>query len=203
MYEAKKFDSIRELDGISEKTMTEHYKLYEGYVKKSNEILEKLKSVDKSSANQTYSDLRELKLELSFALGGVKNHEVYFGHLGGNGGEPQGTLAEQIEKDFGSFKAFQEDMKQTGISARGWVWLGWDWDKGYLFNYLGDAQNTYPVWNVSPIVALDTYEHAYWIDYGSGRSAYIDAFFKNMNWAGPENKFEGIAAMVKKQREEM
>ena len=73
--EAKKFGSIRALDGISEKTMTEHYKLYEGYVKKANEILEKLGAVDHSTANQVYSDLRELKVELSFALGGVRNHE--------------------------------------------------------------------------------------------------------------------------------
>src|SRR5882724_12413927 len=100
MYEAKKFDSIKELDGISEKTMTEHYKLYEGYVKKANEIIEKLKTVDKSSANQTYSDLRELKLEYSFAVGGIKNHEIYFGHLGGTGGEPSGDLAEMINRDF-------------------------------------------------------------------------------------------------------
>ncbi len=203
MYEARKFDSIRALEGISEKTMTEHYKLYEGYVKKANEILERIKTADKSSANQTFSDLRELKLEFSFAIGGVKNHEIYFGHLGGNGGEPKGSLAEQIEKDFGSFKGFLEDMKQTGIAARGWVWLAWDWDKQYLFNYLGDAQNAFPIWNATPLVALDTYEHAYWMDYGTSRGSYIDAFFKNLNWAGPENQFEGIAAMTKKMREEM
>lgn len=182
MFEAKKFDSIRQLDGISEKTMTEHYKLYEGYVKKANEILEKLKTVDKSTANQTFSDLRELKLEFSFAVGGVKNHEIYFGHLGGSGGEPSGAVAEMIKRDFGSFDAWKEDLKQTGLAARGWVWLAFDYDTKKLFNYLGDAQNTYPIWNCAPLVALDTYEHAYWIDYGSGRAAYIDAFLKNLNW---------------------
>lgn len=198
MYEAKKFDSIKQLDGISEKTMTEHYKLYEGYVKKANEILEKLKGVDKSTANQTYSDLRELKLEFSFAVGGIKNHEIYFNHLGGKGNEPSGALAQQIEKDFGSFKSFQEDMKQTGIAARGWVWLAWDWSSMNLFNYLGDAQNAFPIWNATPLVALDTYEHAYWMDYGTGRAAYIDAFFKNMDWSKPEEMFNGIAEMSKK-----
>lgn len=194
MYEAKKFESIRALDGISEKTMTEHYKLYEGYVKKANEILEKLKSVDRSTANQTYSDLRELKLEFSFAVGGVKNHEIYFGHLGGKGGEPSGALAEKIKEDFGSFESFKEDMKQTGIAARGWVWLAYDWQTGKLFNYLGDAQNTYPVWDATPIVALDTYEHAYWLDYGTGRGTYIDAFFKNLDWGVVEKAYEKIAA---------
>jgi Fe-Mn family superoxide dismutase len=59
-----------------------------------------------------------------------------------------------------------------------------------LFNYLGDSQNTFPIWNATPLVALDTYEHAYWMDYGTGRAAYIDAFFKNLDWAPVEEKFE-------------
>ena len=198
MFEAKKFESIRQLDGISEKTMTEHYKLYEGYVKKANEIMEKLKTVDKAAANQTYSDLRELKVEYTFAVGGVKNHEIYFGHLGGKGGEASGGLGELIERDFGSFKNFQEDMKQTGIAARGWVWLAIDWDTKKLFNYLGDSQNTFPVWNCTPLVALDTYEHAYWLDYGTGRAAYIDAFFKNLDWSGIEKNSQPLLEMLKK-----
>ncbi len=198
MYEAKKFDSIRALDGISEKTMTEHYKLYEGYVKKANEIHEKLKTVDRSTANQTYSELRELKLELSFAVGGIKNHEFYFWHLGGDGSEPSGYLRNKIDEDFGSFEKFKEDMKQTGIAARGWVWLAMDWNTGKLFNYLGDAQNAYPIWNATPFVALDTYEHAYWMDYGTGRAAYIDAFFKNLNWKVVEEYFQQTTSMMKK-----
>lgn len=196
MYEAKKFDSIRQLDGISEKTMTEHYKLYEGYVKKSNEIEEKLKTVDKSTANQIYSDLRELKVEYTFALGGMRNHEIYFGHLGGKGGEPGEALSKMITRDFGSFDAWKEDMKQTGIAARGWVWLAYDWNSGKLFNYLGDAQNTFPVWDASVLLAMDTYEHAYWLDYGTGRAAYIDAFFKNIDWAPVEEKMK-IAGIIK------
>lgn len=194
MYEAKKFDSIKALDGISEKTMVEHYKLYEGYVKKANEIQEKLKTVDLTTANQIYSDLRELKVELSFAIGGIKNHEIYFGHLGGSGGEPTGSLAEAITKDFGSFENFKTDMKQTGIAARGWVWLAYDYDSGKLFNYIGDAQNTFPVWNATAIAALDTYEHAYWIDFGSARAGYIDAFFKNIDWSVIEKNFAAVQA---------
>ncbi len=182
MFEAKKFSSIRALSGISEQTMTEHYKLYEGYVKKANEILEKLKSADRSAANQTYSELRELKVEFSFALGGIKNHEIYFGHLGGAGGKPSGWLLEKINKDFGGFEDWQADMKATGLAARGWVWLAFDWQTGKLFNYLGDSQNTYPVWHATPLVALDTYEHAYWLDYQTARAKYIDAFFANLDW---------------------
>ncbi len=181
-FTAQEFKSIRALDGISEDTMTAHYKLYQGYVNKTNEILEKLGKVDASAANQIFSDLRSLKVDLSFAVGGMKNHEIYFAHLGGKGGEAKGKLADMIKRDFGSLAAWQADMKQTGIAARGWVWLAYDHDWGKLFNYLGDAQNSFPIWNTTPLVALDTYEHAYWLDYKSARAPYIDAFFKNLDW---------------------
>src|ERR671936_1043401 len=72
--------SLYELDGISRATIEAHYKLYEGYVNKRNEILAKLDGLDLSAANQVYSDLRALKVELSFAVGGIKNHEIYFEH---------------------------------------------------------------------------------------------------------------------------
>ena len=70
-----------------------HYKLYEGYVSKRNEILGKLADVDLAAANQVYSELRALKVELSFAIGGIKNHEIYFEHLGGEGGDPTARSA--------------------------------------------------------------------------------------------------------------
>lgn len=190
MYEAKKFESIKELNGISERTMTEHYKLYESYVEKFNEIDEKLQRVDLESANPTFSDVRALKVELSFALNGIKSHEIYFGHLGGNGGKPSGKLLEQIEKDFGSFEAWQKDLKATGMAGRGWAWLAWDWKMERLFNFIGDTQNTYPVWNCTPLVALDVYEHAYFIDFGIMRRDYIDKFFENLDWSVIEKHFE-------------
>lgn len=190
---AKTFASIKELDGISKRTMEEHYELYKGYVNKYNEIMQKLGSVDLKSANQVYSDLRSLKVDLSFAIGGVKNHEIYFEHLGGKGGKPEGKLADLIQRDFGSFEKWQADMKATGVAARGWVWLAWDWDWQRFSNYLGDAQNTFPVWNATPVVALDTYEHAYWIDYGRNRGNYIDAFFKNLDWGVIQKNFDKLS----------
>jgi Fe-Mn family superoxide dismutase len=181
--EARKFDSImRDLDGISARTMTEHYKLYQGYINKYNEIVGKLESVDRGPANQVFSDLRSLKVDLTFAIGGVKNHELYVGHLGGKGGEPPSDIRKQLEKDFGSVEAWWKDLKATGMASRGWAWTAWDRDWSYLFNYAGDAQNSYPVWNAAPIVALDVYEHAYYLDYGTARASYIDAFFKNLSW---------------------
>ncbi len=185
VYEAKRFRSFEvELAGISKKAMEEHYKLYQGYVNKANEILDRLASggVDLSKTNPTYSELRELKVELSRALGGVKNHEIYFEHLGGKGGRPSTQLLPLIEKAYKSFDAWQADLKATGIAARGWAWLAYDWDTKTVFNYIGDEQNTYPIWNCTPLVALDCFEHAYWLDYQTGKAAYIDTFFKNLDW---------------------
>ena len=126
--------------------------------------------------------LRELKVELSFAVGGIKNHEVYFEHLGGDGGEPDGAFADLIKRDFGSTDAWRTDLKATGMAGRGWAWTAYDWDVGRLFNYLGDAQSSFPIWNATPLVALDVYEHAYFLDFQTDRGAYIDAFFDNLDW---------------------
>ncbi len=175
--------ALLELDGISRESVESHYKLYEGYVGKRNEILRALDGVDLASANQTYSAIRALKVELTFAVGGIKNHEVYFEHLGGGGGDPDGPFAQLVERDFGSAQDWRADLKATGMAGRGWAWTAYDWDEGRLFNYIGDAQNTYPIWNATPLVALDVYEHAYFLDYRTDRASYIDAFFDNLDWA--------------------
>ena len=119
--------ALLELDGISRASIEAHYKLYSGYVTKRNEILGKLAGVDLGSANQIYSELRALKVELSFAVGGIKNHEVYFEHLGGDGGDPTGAVAGLIARDFGSAEAWRADLKATGMAARGWAWTAYDW----------------------------------------------------------------------------
>jgi len=174
--------ALYELDGISRETIEAHYKLYQGYVSKRNEILGKLAGVDLASANQVYSDVRSLKVDLSFAIGGIKNHEIYFEHLGGTGGEPAGIFGSLVKRDFGSVADWKADLKATGMGGRGWAWTAYDWDEGRLFNYIGDAQNTFPVWNATPLVALDVYEHAYFIDFGTDRAGYIEAFFNNLDY---------------------
>ena len=174
---------LYELDGISRATIEAHYKLYEGYIKKRNEILQKLGGVDTASANQVYSDIRALKVDLTFAIGGIKNHEIYFEHLGGDGGDPDGLFGDLVVRDFGSVDEWRDDLKATGMGGRGWAWAAYDWDESRLFNYIGDAQNTFPVWNATPLVALDVYEHAYFLDYQTDRGSYIDAFFDNLDWS--------------------
>ena len=174
--------ALLELDGISRTSIEAHYRLYQGYVAKRNEILGRLADTDLSTANQVYSDLRSLKVDLTFAIGGIKNHEVYFSHLGGGGGDPDGAMGALVERDFGSADAWRADLIASGMAARGWAWTAYDWDEGRIFNYVGDAQNTFPVWNATPLVALDVYEHAYFLDYQTDRAAYIEAFFNNLEW---------------------
>lgn len=194
--EAKTFSpGLFTMRGISKKAVDEHLKLYQGYVLKYNEIMEKLAGLtdeDLAKANQTFSMVRELKVELTFAWGGIVNHEMYFSHLGGKGGMPGGDLKKQIEKDFGSYENFKKDVKATGVGARGWVWTAWNYREGRLFNYLGDAQNSYPVWGANPVIALDTYEHAYFMDYGVNRAGYIDSFFDNLDWGCVEENFSEV-----------
>jgi superoxide dismutase, Fe-Mn family len=175
--------SLHELDGISRATIEAHYKLYEGYVNKRNEILGKLDGIDLASANQVYSEIRALKVELSFALGGIKNHEIYFENLGGGGGDPDGPIGDLIKRDFGSAAEWRADLKASGMAGRGWAWTAYDWDEGRLFNYVGDTQNTFPIWNATPLVALDVYEHAYFLDFQTDRGSYISAFFDNLDYA--------------------
>ena len=175
--------ALLELDGISRTTIEAHYRLYQGYVAKRNEILGLLAAADAGAANQTYSDFRALKVDLTFAIGGIKNHELYFEHLGGPGGAPEGPIEALLIRDFGSVDAWRADLKATGLAGRGWAWTAYDRDERRLFNYIGDAQNTFPVWNATPLVALDVYEHAYFLDYQTDRGAYIDAFLANLDWS--------------------
>jgi len=175
--------------------MIEHYALYRGYVAKFNEIMDAIENLPAAELtpprpNPTYSQIRVLKVELTRAIGGVKNHELYFSNLGGKGGEPPKELREQIARDFGSLERFMQEFKATGIAARGWAWLAWDYDFERLMIYIGDEQNTFPVWNATPILALDVFEHAYFIDFGTNKAAYIDAFFRNLDWDDVATRYE-------------
>ena len=181
MFRAEKFKYTKDLDGISLKTLQEHYKLYDGYVKKTNEIQQKVKEADKSEANGIYSHIGELKRQETFAVNGMKLHEVYFGHLG-NPTEPSGEIVKIVERDFGSMEKWKEEMIATGLSARGWAITAYDLKDKKLHIYGADAQNVGAVWGAVPIIAIDVYEHAYFIDYGTGRKAYLEAFFRNLDW---------------------
>ncbi len=182
MKEAKPLQ-YKTLEGLSEKQLSEHHDvLYAGYVKKWNEIQEKLKTADRSAANATLSDLRELKLEETFAMNGIRLHEGYFDNMVSGGSAPEGAIKAMIERDFGSVENWAADFKAMGVAARGWVILAYDLEDKRLYNYLCDAHNQGGVWNSVALLIMDVYEHAYFLDYATGRKAYIESFFKNINW---------------------
>jgi superoxide dismutase, Fe-Mn family len=186
-------DKILRLNGISPESVEAHWGLYEGYVKKYNEIQEKLGGADLAAANQIYSDYRGLREMITFAIGGIKNHEVYFSNLSADGGAPSDALAAQVEKDLGGQDALIAELKAGGMAARGWAWVAWDWDWQRLDVYIGDAQNTFPVWNATPILALDVYEHSYIRDFSTARPKYLEAFVANIDWSDVSRRFGMIA----------
>jgi superoxide dismutase, Fe-Mn family len=184
---ARQFPAFdKELDGISKQTMDDHYKLYQGYARKANECRRILNEFDYSEieGNQVYSALRAVSVDYTFALLGFKNHELYFGHLGGGGGEPTGRFAEYVDKEFNGIDKWKNAVRKAALAARGWVMVGYDLNDGSVFNYIMDTQNLWAVYNMCPVLAIDVYEHAYVRDYGAtpdGRKEYVEAFFRNLD----------------------
>src|SRR3989344_3208526 len=176
------------LQGISDKAlMIHHDKLYAGYVAKKNEVQDKLAALEKggdvSTANQSYSELRALKDGETFAVNGVYLHEWYFDVLGGDG-QPSGALADALAAQHGgSIENFLKYFAACGMAARGWAVLALDTRDTQLKVFTCDAHHQGGVWGAIPLIVLDVYEHAYFMDYGSDRAAYISAFLKQLNWS--------------------
>lgn len=184
------------LDGISDKQIEYHFEThYKGYVNKLNEIWEKLPNADRSKANQNYSEFRELKLEETFNYDGALLHEIYFGALSKDHTPVPDSFKKQVEKDFGSYDKWVEDFKATGVAFRGWSLCVFDLNTGKLRNIGADVHNTNGIWNAIVVLALDVYEHAYYVDYGPKRSPYLDAFLKNVKWSDVEQKLEKAKKM--------
>ncbi|HBG47222.1 MAG TPA: superoxide dismutase [Deltaproteobacteria bacterium] len=190
-HQPKKFD-IRP-EGLSEAQITNHRDiLYVGYVNKLNEIEERQRKLDTSTANQVFSDWRAVKIEESFALNGVILHEYYFENLTGKGGKPTAKLGELISREWGSFEKWSEEFKASGLACRGWVILALSIYDGKLHNFCLDAHNEKVPINIVPILVMDVYEHAYFLDYGAKRAPYIDAFMKNINWNICQKRLERV-----------
>mgnify|MGYP001566902705 CR=1 FL=1 len=203
MYEIKPLPFDKELDGISKKTNEIHHdKLYAGYVNKANEVGDELGKLrdeivaDKApGGNTTFSKLRGLKLGETFAVNGIYLHEWFFGLLGGNGDYKKATeLSAAISEKWGSVENFIKYFSECAMAARGWAVLAWDLHEGRLKQYNGDAHD-HAVWGCIPILVCDVYEHAYFIDHGSDRKAYIEAFFKNLNWETANEMFKKASAI--------
>jgi Fe-Mn family superoxide dismutase len=172
------------LKGISDQQLEYHFEThYKGYVNKLNEIWEKLTTVDRTKANQNFSDYRALKVEETFNYMGVVLHELYFENMkDGMDTKASSKLVEMVEKNFGSWDKWKEDFRACGIAHRGWAVLVCDLSKRKLINNGLDAHNMYGLMNSIPLLVMDVYEHAYYTDQGPKRGPYIDSFFENVNW---------------------
>lgn len=194
-YSAKTFN-IPALEGISAKSVEEHLGLYQGYVKNFNAISKLLPEYAADSEKHQHA-LSELIRRRSFEFDGMRLHELYFAQFEGGSIEltPGGPLAQQLEKEYTKAEHIEPYMKAIGaMRGPGWALLYWDPQaKQFLAGFAGEQHQghfaTLPV-----ILALDVWEHAYLLDHGAaGKAAYIDAFFKNLNWSVIENRFEALA----------
>lgn len=183
MHQAKEFKLEGKLKGISDNQLQQHRDtLYAGYVAKLNLIEDEIKKASTEGTNPTYSPLGELKRQEIFATNGVFLHEAYFGNLGGSGGPATGKVAEMINAKWGSFDKWLADFKAAGMAARGWVIMAYSFNDMSIHNYSMDVHDKGMACNTALLLVLDVYEHAYMIDYGVKRAAYLDAFFQNIDW---------------------
>lgn len=203
-YKPKPLPFRMPLNGISDRALKNHHdKLYAGYVTKKNAIENRLEELGRKivggkvdGGNTTYSELRTLKHEETYAANGVYLHEWYFDVLGGNGSfENAHELIDAIGESYGSIESFIKYFSECAMAARGWTVLAWDTKEHRLWAYNCDAHNQGGVWGALPVIVLDVYEHAYFMDYGADREKYIDTFWKNFNWPAANDLFKRVSAI--------
>ncbi len=193
-YPEKKF-TIPELKGISAKNIEEHLKLYAGYVKNTNLILDQIEELAKDSEKNTYA-LGELQRRFGFEFDGMRNHEYYFRSFEGNALkiESDSPLKMAVEKEWGSFDTWLARFKAVAMTRGvGWAILYWDPQEKRLLNAWIDEQHLGHLVGLSPILALDMWEHSYVADYQpSGKKQYVEDFFENLNWGVIEENFKKV-----------
>lgn len=199
-FEAKTFN-IGELKGISAKTIEEHLKLYAGYVKHANLIIDKIAelSPDPETATKNAYLIGELRRRFGFEFDGMRNHEYYFEQL--EGGKqidvaPNSKYMAQINKDFGSFQAMSDQFK-TLVMTRGigWAMMYYDQTTSKLLLAWVDEQHLGQLSGLKVVLALDMWEHSYMLDYApSEKAKYVEAFFNNINGQVLEKRFASYVA---------
>ena len=171
IFEEKKFN-IPRLNGISEKAIEEHLKLYAGYVKNVNELLQE----------------KEYNRRFPFEFDGMRNHEIYFSHFE-NGPQPFSSASEFVKAGF-DLEKFKTMALTRGV---GWAIVYYDPASKQLLEAWVDEHHLGILTGLSPILVLDMWEHAYFIDYTPGeKKKYIEAFFENLNWQNVEQNFANV-----------
>lgn len=199
MYEARPELRPRNLSGISEDQIAQHWALYEGYVKNANMLDEKIGLL--SAKGEFGAEFAELKRRSGFEYNGMILHEYYFGVL--KAGQPalnaSSGLSEQLAQSFGGFEGWKKQFVAMGhMRGTGWVILYHDPRRKILVNaWISSHEDGHPA-GFTPVLVMDVWEHAYMVDWGAGgRAEYVDKFLLNVDWAQVESAFrEGEAGAV-------
>jgi len=177
------------LKGISDEQLQAHFGLYQGYVKKLNEIETKLQTVDRSLTNYSYGDFSELKRRESVAFNGTYLHQLYFENLSGEESAPSEALSAALEAQFGSMENWEADLRASAASTPGWVLLTRSKIDGSLHHYVIYEHHVGLPVHQEVLLALDCWEHAFMIDYGTKKAEYLNAFVSNVNWNAVNERF--------------
>lgn len=175
---------------ISGKIMELHHdKHHNTYVNGANSALEKLAAAREAD---DLAAINQFSKDLAFNLGGHTNHSVFWTNMGPDGGgEPEGELAAAIAENFGSFAAFKKHFSAaaTGLQGSGWAVLAWDSISSRLVIFqLFDQQGNVPV-GVTPLLMLDMWEHAFYLDYQNVKADYVKAWWNVVNWQNVAARF--------------
>ncbi|MCL2286898.1 MAG: Fe-Mn family superoxide dismutase [Firmicutes bacterium] len=168
---------------VSRKAFDDHMTMYKGYIDKTNEITQVLTTQPEwNTANATASHYRGWKKGETYAINGVILHELYFQNLGNEAG-PAGTKIQNLmNRHFGGVDKWKEDFTACAKSARGWCVLVYEQRTAACRNILLDSHDDGNIASAYPIIVLDMYEHAYFLDYGTDKAAYINRFINNISW---------------------
>ena len=181
---------------ISAEIMTLHHdKHHATYVAGANAALEALEAERNGEANP--DRLRALSKNLAFNLGGHTNHSIFWKNMAPNaGGTPTGQIAEAINRDFGSFEAFKKQFSgvATGLQGSGWAVLGYDHIAGRLIiQQLTDQQGNVSV-DFTPVLMLDMWEHAFYLQYKNVKADYVEAWWNVVNWDDVNERYAKASA---------
>lgn len=182
---------------LDAETLTFHHdKHYKTYVDNLNSALSDYPELQKKSLTELLSDISMLPGAVQTAVrnngGGVYNHELYFDSMREPAGqEPDGALAEAIERDFGSYRQWKEQMKPAAVSkfGSGWAWLVADKD-GRLSIVQTSNQDVPDLEEYMPILLVDVWEHAYYLQYQNRRADYVESWFGLINWRKAGKRYE-------------
>lgn len=188
---AKDYSGLIGMAGFSDTLLANHFKLYQGYVKNTNTIKDKISLLSNEKKYNT-PEYAELKRRLAWEFNGMLLHEYYFENLGGTGViNAKSRLHKKIVENFGSFDNWRQDFIATGlIRGIGWVVLYWEPARQRLANYWINEHDTGHITGASPILVMDVFEHAYMTDYQLEKAKYIEAFFGNINWKVVQDRFD-------------